>query len=142
VAKHEKPEHVRTPVSRAEVHWEGDTRTVLKQWPKDIRVDFGNALNEMQEGRPATLDVRPMPSIASGVFELKTDDEAKWYRMVYLARIEDVIYVLDCFEKNTRKTEKKDLARSLDRYKKVQQRLAEERTNAKRTQRTKQTKSY
>ena len=89
-------------------------------------------MNEMQEGRPATLEVRPMPSIASGVFELKTDDEAKWYRMVYLARIDDVIYVLDCFEKNTRKTEKKDLARSLDRYKKVQQRLMEERKNAKR----------
>ncbi len=119
---------------RADIHWEGDTREVLQRWPKEIRVDFGNALNEMQEGRPATLRVRPMPSIAGGVFELKTDDEAKWYRMVYLARIEDVIYVLDCFEKDSRKTEKKNLDRALDRYKKVQQRLTEERRDAKRKQ--------
>jgi phage-related protein len=119
---------------RAQVHWEGDAREVLQEWPKEIRVDFGNSLNEMQEGRPASLAVRPMPSIAAGVFELKTGDDAKWYRMVYLARIADVIYVLDCFEKNTRKTEKKDLARCLDRYKRVQQRLMEERNDAKRKQ--------
>ena len=70
-----------------------------------MRIDFGLSLNEMQEGRPATLDVRPMQSIGQGVYELKTDDDADWYRLIYLARINDVIYVLDCFEKDTRKTE-------------------------------------
>jgi phage-related protein len=73
-----------------------------------------------------------MPSIGHGVFELKTDDEAAWYRLMYLARIDDVIYVLDCFRKDTRKTERKDIARSEARYKQVQQRIAEERKNAKR----------
>ncbi len=73
-----------------------------------------------------------MPSIAKGVFELKTDDERAWYRMVYLARIDDVIYVLDCFEKDTRKTEKKDIKTALARYKNVQQRLIEERRDEKR----------
>ena len=29
--------------------------------------------------------------------------------MLYLARVEDKIYVLDCFEKDTAKTERKDL---------------------------------
>ncbi len=86
----------------------------------------------MQQGRPATLDVRPMPSIAKGVFELKTDDERAWYRLVYLARIDDVIYVLDCFEKDTRKTEKKDIKTALARWKNVQQRLLEERRDEKR----------
>jgi len=72
-----------------------------------------------------------MPSVGNGVFELKTDDEAAWYRLMYLARIEDVIHVLDCFKKKTRKTERKDIARSEARYKQVQQRSAEERKNAK-----------
>jgi hypothetical protein len=39
----------------------------------------------MQEGKTAALPVRPMPSIAAGVFELKDSDESKWYRLVYLA---------------------------------------------------------
>ena len=125
---------------RAEVHWEGDSKEVLHGWPKDIRVDFGHAINEMQEGRSATLEVRPMPSVGKGVFELKTDDETTWYRLMYIARVDDVIYVLDCFEKDTRKTAQKDIARSQDRYKQVQKRLMEERKHAKHKQRIEQAK--
>jgi len=38
-----------------------------------------------------------------GVFELKDSDERTWYRMIYLARKNDVIFVLDCFEKDSRR---------------------------------------
>lgn len=71
-----------------------------------------------------------MPSIGKGVYRLKTDDEARWYGLMYLARIDNVIHVLDCFEKNTRKAEIKDLGRSLSRLKRVQDRLLEKRKNA------------
>lgn len=109
----------------------------MRGWPATIRVDFGLALNEMQEGRPATLDVRPMQSIGRGVFELKTDDDATWYRLIYIARIDNIIYVLDCFEKDTQKTENKDLDRAQARFKKVRQRLMEERKDAKHNQKDK-----
>jgi phage-related protein len=85
----------------------------------------------MQEGRTAALPVRPMPSIAAGVFELKDSDESKWYRLLYLARVEDVIYVLHCFTKNTAKTEKRDLATAEQRLKLVQQRLRKEQKDEK-----------
>ncbi len=75
----------------ASISWEGDSWKVLKSWPKPIQWDFGNSLREMQHGRPARLTVRPMQSIGAGVFELKDADEKTWYRMVYLARIEDTI---------------------------------------------------
>jgi phage-related protein len=88
----------------------------------------------MQEGKTAVLPVRPMPSIAAGVFELKDSDESKWYRLVYLARVEDTIYVLHCFTKNTSKTEKRDLATAEQRWKQVQQRLREEQKNEKQRQ--------
>ncbi len=94
--------------------------------------DFGNSLREMQHGRSATLNVRPMQSIGQGVFELKDSDEKTWYRMVYLARVEDTIYVLDCFEKDTAKTERKDLNTARSRLAAVKQRILEERKNEKR----------
>ena len=47
--------------------------------------------------------------------------------MVYLARIEDTIYVLDCFEKDTAKTERKDLNTATSRLSQVKQRILEER---------------
>lgn len=77
-----------------------------------------------------------MQSIGKSVYELKTDDDAAWYRLMYLARIDDVIYVLDCFKKDTAKTEKKDLARSEARYKQVQRRLREVTRDAKSKQRS------
>jgi len=116
----------------ATVSWEGDSWKVLKSWPKAIQWDFGNSLREMQYGRAAKLQVRPMQSIGSGVFELKDADEKTWYRMVYLARIEDTVYVLDCFEKNTAKTERKDLHTAAARLSNVRQRILEERKREKR----------
>ena len=116
----------------ATVSWEGDSWKVLKSWPKAIQWDFGNSLREMQYGRAAKLQVRPMQSIGSGVFELKDADEKMWYRMVYLARIEDTVYVLDCFEKNTAKTERKDLHTATARLSNVRQRILEERKREKR----------
>ena len=115
----------------ATVSWEGDSWKVLKSWPKAIQWDFGNSLREMQYGRAAKLQVRPMQSIGSGVFELKDADEKTWYRMVYLARIEDTVYVLDCFEKNTAKTERKDLHTATARLSNVRQRIVEERKREK-----------
>jgi phage-related protein len=54
--------------------------------------------------------------------------------MIYLARKNDVIFVLDCFEKDSRKTEKHDIRRARARFKQVRQRLMEERKNAKHKQ--------
>ena len=116
----------------ATISWEGDAWDVLKSWPKAIQWDFGNSLREMQHGRAARLQVRPMQSIGAGVFELKDADEKTWYRMVYLARIEDTIYVLDCFEKDTARTERKDLRTAESRLSHVKQRILEERKREKR----------
>ena len=115
----------------ATIAWEGDSWEILKSWPKTIRLDFGTSLREMQFGRPARLGVRPMQSIGDGVFELKDSDKNTWYRVIYLARKNDVIFVLDCFEKDSRKTERHDIERATARLKQVRQRLMEERKNAK-----------
>ena len=121
-------------IRRATISWEGDSLSVLREWPKPIREDVGVALDEMQEGRHATLPVRPMPSIAGGVFELKDSDKSKWYRVIYMARREDVIYVLHCFTKDSAKTEKNDLATAKARWKEVQHRLREGRKDEKKKQ--------
>ena len=118
----------------ATIEWEGDSWDILKSWPKSIRLDFGISLREMQQGRSPKLNARTMQSIGEGVFELKDSDESAWYRMIYLARKNDVIFVLDCFEKDSRKTEKHDIKRATARFKQVRQRLMEERRNAKHKQ--------
>lgn len=116
----------------AVISWEGDSLDVLKSWPRQMQIDFGNSLREMQLGRPPRLPRRPMQSIGPGVFELKDSDDATWYRVLYLSRTADTIYVLECFEKDTAKTERKDLNTARSRLAVVRQRILEERKNEKR----------
>jgi phage-related protein len=77
-------------------------------------------------------DYRPLTSIGPGVFELRDQDERAWYRVVYLSRIEDVIYVLHCFEKKSREMPRKDFEKAKQRLRAVKARLAEEKRHEKR----------
>lgn len=97
-------------------------------------VGFWYFLTRNAAGRPPKLDVRPMKSIGDGVFELKDSDESAWYRMIYLARKNNVIFVLDCFEKDSRKTEKHDIKRATARLKQARRRFMEERKHARHKQ--------
>lgn len=121
---------------RASISWEGDSLEELRSWPKDIRADFGSALNEMQDGRKPRLVTRAMPTIASGVFELKDSDAAAWYRLIYLAKIRNTIYVLHCFKKKTGKTENKDLKVAEARLSKVKARVLGEIREEKRDEKS------
>jgi phage-related protein len=120
------------PPARASISWEGDSLDVLKTWPRDVQHDIGLSFRNLQEGERPTLAARPMQSIGQGVFELKTEDETTSYRVIYLARIENTIYVLDSFTKKSRKTEKNDLNRARARLSNVRLRLQKEKIDAKR----------
>ncbi|HEX2775641.1 MAG TPA: type II toxin-antitoxin system RelE/ParE family toxin [Candidatus Acidoferrales bacterium] len=112
----------------ATVVWEGDAREVLQAFPGEVRQNFGFELWQLQQGeRPS--DYRPLPSIGSGVFELRDQDARAWYRVVYLSRINDVIYVLHCFEKKSREMPRRDFEKAKQRLKAVRARLAQEKKN-------------
>lgn len=114
------------PESPALVVWEGDSLEIIRNFPSAVRQDLGAELRRLQVGeRP--LHSRPMPSIGPRVYELKEQDARAWYRVIYLAKIGDRIHVLHCFEKESAKTSKNDLAIAKGRLKRVVARLAEER---------------
>ena len=58
--------------------------------------------------------------------------KTKVYRVIYLSRINDVIYVLHCFEKRSREIPRNDAQIAKQRLKGVRARIAEERKHAKR----------
>jgi phage-related protein len=64
---------------------------------------------------------------------LRDQDERAWYRVVYLSRIEDVIYVLHCFEKKSREMLRKDFEKAKLRLKAVKARVAEEKRHERRS---------
>ena len=60
-----------------------------------------------------------MPGIGPGVQELRIWVESGTYRVIYLARLEEAVYVLHAFEKKTQATEKVDIDLAKERYKEL-----------------------
>jgi len=53
------------------------------------------------------------------VKEIRIRDDAGAFRIIYVARFADVIYVLHCFQKKTQKTARSDLELAAKRYREL-----------------------
>ena len=111
----------------ADIEWEGDSKEVLSDFPLDVKIALGFSLRQVQNGEQPRCEHRPMTSVGKGVWELKDADERTWYRLMYLTKIDDVIHVLHCFEKDSRKTDRRDKEIAKAQLQQVQQRLREQR---------------
>ena len=60
-----------------------------------------------------------MPSIGIGVVELRIWDEAGTFRVVYLTKLAEAVYVLHCFQKKTQQTAKRDIELARRRFKEL-----------------------
>jgi phage-related protein len=58
-----------------------------------------------------------MPGVGSGVCGTRVRDATGAFRMIYVVKFVDVIYVLHTFQKKTQKTAKGDLELAARRYK-------------------------
>lgn len=72
-------------------------------------------LDQVQHGREPD-DWKPMPTIGQGVQEIRIRDTAGAFRVIYIAKFTDAVYVLHCFQKKTQKTAKADLDLAAKRY--------------------------
>jgi phage-related protein len=65
-----------------------------------------------------------MPSIGSGVREVRIHDETGAFRVIYIASLADTIYVLHAFQKKTQRTAKRDLDLAAARLRQINKRRA------------------
>ena len=57
-----------------------------------------------------------MSRIGQGVREIRIRDESGAFRVLYVAKFSDTVYVLHCFQKKTPKTSKADIDLAEKRY--------------------------
>ena len=93
----------------------GNSLECLRQFPEDARHDVGYQLEQVQHGKQPT-DFKPMPSVGKGVEELRVWDDSGTYRVLYVARFAEAVYVLHAFQKKTRATSARDLEQARTRY--------------------------
>jgi phage-related protein len=104
----------------ADVVWLGDALEVLRGFPAPVQGDLGYALFQVQLGQMPP-DSKPMRTVGPGVYELRDQDERAWYRVFYLKKIANLVYVLHCFEKRTAQTEQKDIEVARERLKRLRE---------------------
>lgn len=60
-----------------------------------------------------------MSTVGQGVKEIRIRDATGAFRVIYVARFAEAVYVLHCFQKKTQKTGKTDLDVAAKRYRDV-----------------------
>jgi len=91
-----------------EVVFTGSSLNEIRAFPLDARQDAGFQIDKVQRGE-APDNWKPMKSIGKGIREIRIKEASGHYRVIYLANLEDAVYVLHAFQKKSRKTRKSDI---------------------------------
>ncbi|EUB95413.1 protein of unknown function DUF891 [Rhizobium sp. CF080] len=86
----------------------GDALDRPRDFPEPARKEAGVQLHKIQLGLEPS-DWKPMTTIGAGVREIRIRDETGAFRIIYVTKIEDAVYVLHAFQKKTQQTAKRDL---------------------------------
>jgi phage-related protein len=97
--------------------WLGDSLDAVKGFSVEARKEAGHQLGQIQEGREPS-DWKPMEAVGAGVKEIRIRVE-KAYRVFYVAKFAEAVYVLHGFEKKTQQTRKTDIDLAAKRYREL-----------------------
>ena len=89
--------------------WLGDSRKSIQSFPALAQREAGFELRNVQKGRQPS-DFKPMPGVGKGVEEIRVWVDSGTYRVIYIARLTEAVYVLHAFQKKTQQTSQKDVA--------------------------------
>ncbi len=89
----------------------------LRNFPDEARRAAGFELYAVQCGLEPS-DWRPMPAIGLGVKEIRLHVLGEW-RIIFVAKFGDAVFVLHSFQKKGRKTSQKDVDLARNRYKQI-----------------------
>lgn len=95
----------------------GSSLDDLRNFPEEARRAAGFELRAVQNGLEPS-DWKPMHGVGSGVREIRIQVLGEW-RVMYVARRDDAVYVLHAFEKKSRKTSRSDIELTRRRYRQI-----------------------
>ena len=98
--------------------WLGTSRNDVRSFPDEARREAGFQLDKAQHGREPD-DWKPMGAVGGGVREIRIREQSGAFRILYVARFGDAVYVLHAFQKKTQRTRTSDLELAKERFKSI-----------------------
>lgn len=103
------------------INWRGSSLDDIKDnniFTDGARKEAGFQLSQIQAGIEPT-HWKPFPDVGSGTNEIIINLDDGWFRVMYVAKFEEAVYVLHAFKKKTNTTSQQDKDIAMSRYKAV-----------------------
>jgi len=101
---HEKP-----------IYWVGTSHKDLLNFPDEAKRNAGYQLHLIQNGLDPE-NWKEFQTIGAGVREIRISESGNAFRVMYIAKFSERVYVLHSFQKKTQKTSIKDVNIAKIRY--------------------------
>lgn len=95
----------------------GSSLDDLRNFPAEARKQAGFELDALQRGLDPS-DWKHMKAIGAGVREIRIHVLGEW-RIIYVAKFADAVYVLHSFQKKSQKTRQADIELAGARYRQI-----------------------
>jgi len=90
-----------------QILWVGSSYDDLLSFPNDARREAGFQLGKIQAGLDPD-DWKPFAEVGPGTREIRIKEASGAFRVMYVAKFEEAVYVLHCFHKKSQATSKHD----------------------------------
>jgi len=97
--------------------WLGSSHDDIRMFPEEARQEAGFELYQIQRGHEPS-DWKPVLTIGTGVREVRVHGRNE-YRVMYVAKFAEAVYVLHAFLKKTQQTSKADIDLARNRFKQL-----------------------
>jgi len=101
-----------------EIRWIGSSYDDLVEFPDEPRRDAGFQLSKIQAGLEPD-DWKSFDEVGVGTREIRIRNANNTFRVLYIAKFEEAVYVLHCFQKKAQSTSKRDKEIATARYRAV-----------------------
>jgi phage-related protein len=101
------------------IDWRGSSLRDIKDdeiFTPNARREAGHQLSQIQAGLEP-VHWKPFNDVGAGAKEIIVDLDDGWFRVMYVAKFSEAVYVLHCFKKKTNTTTKHDKDVATTRYK-------------------------
>ncbi|MGA1652331.1 MAG: type II toxin-antitoxin system RelE/ParE family toxin [Burkholderiaceae bacterium] len=104
------------------VEFRGNALEDLRAFPELAKREAGYQIDRVQNGLEPD-DFKPMATVGKSVYEIRVQEPSGAFRVIYIAKLEQFVYVLHCFQKKTQRTSKKDIDLAKSRFRELEKEI-------------------